>query len=1043
MYYQPKSQSNALRQEMNEAYQMDESKIVQVLLDSVEFSAQEYSQAKKTATALIEKVRASKSTEGFEALLFHYDLSCEEGVTLMCLAEALLRIPDKKNVELLIADKLGAADWEEQLGKSDSRFVNMATWGFLLSSRVLGDSKAHYLKSVWQRMVSKLGKPVIRVVVNRAMKMLGEQFVVGQTIEEALENSTEKKEMGYVYSYDMLGEVAMTRLDAKAYFDAYYQAILALGVNKHPEKSIFDRPSISIKLSALYPRYDFFHYDEAVTELSSLLLILVKLAKDNHVSVTVDAEECDRLDMSLDIVENVFTDKSLKNWEGFGLAVQAYQKRATYVIDWLVELAKKEQKRMQIRLVKGAYWDSEIKWAQEQGLPAYPLFTRKESTDVSYLVCARKMLNAKKDVYSQFATHNALSVSAVLAMIGGDKSYEFEFQNLQGMGKVLHDKIVSDDGLNLKSRIYAPVGAHEDLLPYLMRRLLENGANTSFVNRIMRNDVSVEELVENPADVLRNRSTFYHPNIPLPVQLFADRKNAMGVLLTDFSEIKKLDQAFSELAEKRLSFKAPKHFKNTKVIEHYSPACKTELLGSSYELGEQDLKTLYTRATDAFAAWSATDVLMRCELLRKIAVQLEEHQDQLLWLIMKEGGRILEDAVSELREAIDFCRYYAAHAAENLGEQVLPGPTGESNHLRKVGRGVVLAISPWNFPLAIFLGQITAGLVTGNCVIAKPARQTQLIANVVAELCYQAGVPKEVLQLACASGRLVNEVLINQSDIAGILFTGSNETAWTINQSLAQKRSAIIPFIAETGGMNAMIADSSALPEQLVEDVVFSAFDSAGQRCSALRVLFIQEDIADTVIKMLAGAMAELDIGDPTALATHVGPVIDGQAKKQLQGYISELAKTAKLIYQVDLPSDCEQGHFVTPCAYEIQDASVLKEEVFGPILHVVRYSQDKLLDVIETINDWGFGLTFGVHSRVGQTVELIQSRVKAGNIYVNRNTVGAVVGVQPFGGMGLSGTGPKAGGPNYLERLCQEQTITVNTTAVGGNASLMTLEDQ
>lgn len=1031
------------RSTLNKAYRMDEATCVNKLFAILELTPTIEQKIQQRARQLITEVREQeKERSGINLLMTHYDLSTEEGILLMCLAEALLRVPDKETKKLLIRDKLTSASWEKHIGASESSFVNMATWGLALSGKLLRKDKKGNFISIWRGLVRRSGEPVIRKAVHQAMRLLSENFVLGRTIPEAVKNSQTALKEGYRYSYDMLGEVARTQADADTYYRAYYNAIAELG-KSNSKHDIFDSPGISVKLSALHPRYEYRERALVVPLLIARVKELALHAKANHLSMTIDAEEAELLDMSLDIFEGVYSDAEFNDWEGLGLAVQAYQKRAIPLVEWLIDLAHTQQRRIHIRLVKGAYWDTEVKRTQMEGLNDYPVFTRKVNTDVSYLACAKKLLSAQDVIYPQFATHNAYSVAAILTMVG-DKAheYQFEFQNLQGMGKALHNHIVGKDKMNFPCRIYAPVGSHEDLLPYLVRRLLENGANSSFVNRISDKKMPLNTLIESPLAKIKTFAVIPNPKIPLPKDIFgATRVNSAGLDLSNTEVFAELNTEIAKAAKKKWQA-APftREVKNGKPV--FDPLDLRRQVGVVEQATPDDVKKAVKNATDAFPQWDARDVSERADILRKASVLLEKHRAELMYLAVREGGRTLPNVLSEIREAVDFCRYYAFHAENHLADIVLPGYTGETNILRTHGRGIFLCVSPWNFPVAIFTGQVAAALVSGNAVIAKPARQTPLTAALIVKLFHEAGVAKEVLQLMPGRGDIVGAELVTNPVVHGVLLTGSNATARSIQQSLADREGPIVPLVAETGGVNAMIVDSTALPEQLVRDVIMSAFDSAGQRCSALRVLFIQDDIADHVIKMLAGAMAEIRIGDPMDLSVDVGPVIDEDAKKMLTAHAAELQAKAKLIYKVELPPETKHGIFVAPQAYELPDLTLCRTEFFGPILHVIRYRRKDLDNVIDDINNLGYGLTFGIQSRIDEQVQHIQRRIKAGNIYINRNMIGAVVGVQPFGGSRLSGTGPKAGGPHYLSRLCDETTLSIDTTAAGGNASLMTMED-
>lgn len=974
--------------------------------------------------------------------MLEYDLTTEEGIALMCLAEALLRIPDQENIDKLIKDKLSSADWDARAGKSSSFFVNAATWGLMLTGKILSSdsTSASGLNKVFKKMLERAGEPVIRTAVKQAMRILGKQFVMGQTITEAIERAEKYEQKGYRFSYDMLGEGAKTAEDAERYFQAYIAAIQVTGkAAKHA--NFIDNPGISVKLSALYPRYEFTKYAQAVPAIGQKLLKLAQLCKEKNISLIVDAEEAERLDLSLDIIEYVFSHPSLDNWNGLGLAVQAYQKRAWFVLDWLIEVAQKHNKRWLIRLIKGAYWDSEIKLSQERGLDGYPVFTRKTSTDISFMACAQKIFANISHFYPMFATHNAHSVAYIFELA---REYrDFEFQCLHGMGATLYDQIVTKTTFAQPCRVYAPVGSHEDLLPYLVRRLLENGANSSFVNRISDLNLPITEIVADPQHKLATLDSIANPKIPLPTHLFKDRKNSPGMDLTNALIIQKISKKIADAWHydwHAFPSCVNKSKQNIEGIAVLDPNNHDRIVGWVHEADEQDISTAIEEVSAAYATWHKVSLDERASILEKMADKLGQHYEECIALLIREAGKTLSDAVSEVREAMDFCNYYAALARQALSPVLLPGPTGEKNQLIYEGRGPFLSISPWNFPLAIFMGQIAAALVSGNTVIAKPAEQTPLIACLAVRLFHEAGIPKNVLILLPGPGETVGAKLVSDLRIKGIMFTGSTEIAQIIQKTLANRGGPLIPFVAETGGQNAMLVDSSALPEQVVHDVIQSAFYSAGQRCSALRVLYVQENVADKIIKMLKGAMQELRVSDTSYLSTDIGPVIDKNALEQLQRHADVMNKEAELIYQVQLSEDAQKGYFFAPRVYEIKAISQLKREVFGPVLHIIRYKSKDLDRVISDINGTGYGLTFGIHSRIEETINYVVANIKVGNCYVNRNMIGAVVGVQPFGGEGLSGTGPKAGGPNYLYRLSSEKTICINTTAAGGNASLMTL---
>ena len=1040
-------------------YACDEGQHLADLLEQARVDPDTQADIQRTAEQLVVRVRAKAEDQGvIEAFMRQYDLSSEEGVLLMCVAEALLRIPDQETADKLIRDKLGDADWESHLGKSDSVLVNASTWGLMLTGKLVnlaGETRRSFADAM-RRLVGRAGEPVIRLAVRQAMRIMGHQFVMGRTIEEALKRSVRKDNAAYRHSYDMLGEAALTQADADRYLEAYRMAILAIG-RSGPNGSfrgtdVFAAPSISIKLSALHPRYEVAKRARVMAELGPRVLELAKLARMQGIGYTIDAEEADRLELSLELIERVYSDNALNGWEGLGLAIQAYQKRTPATIDWLIALARRVGRRIPVRLVKGAYWDSEIKRAQVDGHAGYPVFTRKPNTDVSYLACARKMLAATDALYPMFASHNAQTIAAVdgfarlaLGKRGGGTASRYEFQRLHGMGQDLHDEVVSPNALDTPCRVYAPVGSHEDLLPYLVRRLLENGANSSFVNRITDPDVPPAELVADPVATVSGFDFKPHPRIPQPVALYGEeRKNSMGVNFANDNELRELaEKVNASLQTWAATPLVPGAQSTAATSPVLNPANRREQVGSWQASDAATVERALSNAVAAQPAWDGLPAASRAKILEHAADLLQERLPQFVALCVKEAGKTLPDCIAEVREAVDFLRYYAQQARRMLAQpETLPGPTGESNELHLHGRGVFVCISPWNFPLAIFAGQVAAALVAGNAVIAKPAEQTNLVGFAMVKLLHEAGVPAEVVQFVPGDGVSVGAKLTADARVAGVAFTGSTETARAINRALAARDAAIGVLIAETGGQNAMIADSSALPEQLVKDVVGGAFGSAGQRCSATRILFVQRDVSNKVIGMLAGAMKELKVGDPGLLSTDIGPVIDADALAVLEAHAERMDKEAWPIGKVELGGDTADGTFFAPRAYEIDSLDRLQREVFGPVLHVIRYDADKLDTVIDAINATGYGLTLGIHSRIDETVQRIASRVRAGNCYVNRNMIGAVVGVQPFGGEGLSGTGPKAGGPHYLARFCTERTLTINTTAAGGNASLLTLAD-
>lgn len=1000
--------TSEIRQTIRDHYRCDENNIINHLLPLAEIDVTAKSRAWEKARNLVVNIRKSQVGKGgVDALLNEFALSTEEGVVLMCLAEALLRVPDKTTADNLIRDKLANGDWGSHIGNSDSLFVNASSWGLLMTGKLVNytdkDKKQQF--NMLKRTVGNLGEPVIRSAVRYAMKIMGTQFVMGRNIGEAVERAKEQEAKGYTYSYDMLGEGARTMQDADRYFDSYMNAINAIGKAANGRGPI-NSPGISIKLSAIHPRYEFSHRDRVLSEVVPRLKELALAAKSYDIGFTVDAEEADRLDISLDIIEQVFLDKDLDGWNGFGIAVQAYQKRAIFVIDWVRQLTEQAERQMMVRLVKGAYWDSEVKISQVECYEDYPVFTRKPSTDVSYQACAKKLLSYRDTIYPQFATHNAYTVATILEMAEENRD-GFEFQRLHGMGDSLYDQVVQ--GEKVSCRVYAPVGAHEDLLAYLVRRLLENGANSSFVNNIVDEDIPVESLLADPVETVTAWKDKYNPQIPMPIGIYGEeRANSKGIDLTDIDQITVMKANMDKWCEQHVGTieKVPEG-------EHAvtNPANLNEVIGHIRHVDADEMKTIVDKASEAFTAWSKTSVAERAEVLLRTADLLESHRDELIALCIKEAGKITVDGVSEVREAVDFCRYYAARAQE-----LMTNPELES-------RGVVLCISPWNFPLAIFLGQVSAAVVAGNAVVAKPAEQTSLIALRTIELMHEAGLPKDVVLPVIARGSKVGQHIIPDERIQAVMFTGSTETGTRIAQTLAARGGAPVPLIAETGGQNCMIVDSTALPEQVVDDVISSGFQSAGQRCSALRVLFLQEEIADKVIHMIKGAMQELHVDNPAFLSTDIGPVIDEKAFSTLNAHVEYLKDKATLHYQCQTPDMGDTGHyFFAPRLYEIANLSVLKEEVFGPCVHVIRFKGDDIEGVIDQVNSTGFGLTMGIHSRIEKKSEFLAQRSRAGNVYVNRNMIGAVVGVQPFGGRGLSGTGPKAGGPLYLTRLVKER---------------------
>lgn len=1034
----------ATRATINDCYRADEFEVVSERIKQATFSDSTNARIKEKASKLVEAVRMGRQkAAGIDAFLTEYALSSEEGIALMCLAEALLRIPDKETIDHLIKDKLSGANWDAHAGQSDSFFINATTWALMLTGKVLAPEKAQsQLSKTLFKLVNRSGERVIRTAVDKAMRIMSKQFVMGRTIQEALKRAQKKEAIGYRYSYDMLGEAAITAEDAERYFKAYLNSIHEIGTSIQQPSNVYTHPGISIKLSALHPRYQESQRERVLAELPPKLLLLAQAAKKYQIGLTIDAEESERLDLSLDVIERVFVDDSLDEWDGFGLAVQSYQKRAFYVLDWVAELARSKHRRVMVRLIKGAYWDSEIKKAQMQGLSDYPVFTRKVFTDVSFQACAKKLMSMTDAIYPQFATHNAYTVAMILELVGDYR--DFEFQCLHGMGNELYDEIVPVKQLGIPCRIYAPVGSHEDLLPYLVRRLLENGANSSFVNRIVDEKAPIETLVEDPVVKAHHLLAKINQNIPLPGSIFwPERQNSTGADLSDRKVLALLQDSLLTFENK--SYEAtPLIAKFTPHAEHKSePVLSPQTqhcIGQVTAARTEDVDLALQHAIHSLPAWRNTSVADRAQCLDRIAAIYEQHMSEFIYLLSKEAGKTVPDCIAEIREAVDFCRYYANQAMALLNHPIqLDGYTGEKNSLSLHPRGTLLCISPWNFPLAIFTGQIVAALVTGNTVIAKPAEQTPLIADFAVKLMHQAGVPPEVLQCLPGPGETIGAALTKDKRIKGVLFTGSTHTAHLIQLSLAQRKGEIVPLIAETGGLNAMIVDSSALLEQVVNDAILSAFGSAGQRCSALRVLYIQEDVFDRCMRLLKGAMQELVMNEPGLLSTDIGPVIDKEALDKLKNHVASMKD--HLLYECSVPPELS-GYFMPPTVIQLDSISALPEEIFGPVLHVIKYKQNELDRVISDINATHYGLTFGIHSRINSTVEYIHNQLQVGNCYVNRNMIGAVVGLQPFGGEGLSGTGPKAGGPFYLQRLCVERTLTIDTTASGGNASLMSLPD-
>ncbi len=993
----PPISQDRLRRVIRELYLADESGVIDALIAEADLSPSVRESISRTAAALVTEVRASGSPSMMENFLAEYGLTTREGVALMCLAEALLRVPDAQTIDELIEDKISPGNWGEHLGHSGSPLVNASTWALLLTGKIVAPEDEKGLRVTLRGLIKRLGEPLVRTAVAQAMRELGRHFVLGTSIEKASRRARDLEARGYTYSYDMLGEAARTEADARRYHLAYSDAITALaGACRHDD--IRDNPGISVKLSALHPRYELGQHRRVIDELVPRVTSLATLARSANMGFNIDAEEADRLDISLDVIEAVLANPALRGWHGFGVVVQAFGKRAAGVLDWLYALTGKLDRKIMVRLVKGAYWDTEIKRAQVLGLDGYPVFTRKVCTDVAYLACAHKLLGMADRIYPQFATHNAHSVAAVLELAGARR--DFEFQRLHGMGEALHDYVHRRHGT--RCRIYAPVGEHQDLLAYLVRRLLENGANSSFVNQIVDTSISAESIARDPIAQVEQLDTAANPKIPLPADIYGNRRrNSSGWDITDLNTLQQLDHERQPLAGK--TWRAAPTAADISALasrQVRNPAVPGDLVGEVFDATPEVVAGAIERAMQAFPGWSEAAARERAECLRRVADLYEAHAAELFALLAREAGKTWLDAVGEVREAVDFARYYASRI--------------EFLDADWRARGAIACISPWNFPLAIFSGQILAALAAGNCVLAKPAEQTSLIAAFALELMHRAGIPADVVQLLPGGGD-IGAALSADARIAGVCFTGSTATAQHINRNMAHHLAPEAPLIAETGGLNAMIVDSTALPEQVVRDVLASAFQSAGQRCSALRMLYLQEDVADRILTMLFGAMDELKLGDPWHLATDVGPVIDAAAKSKIDDHCNRLAADGRLLKRLDTPA---QGLFCAPTVIELDGIEQLEEEIFGPVLHVARFEAGEIDAVVDAINARGYGLTFGMHTRVDTRVEQVVKRIRVGNIYINRNQIGAVVGTQPFGGEALSGTGPKAGGPWYLSRF-------------------------
>lgn len=1018
MTQRPESESilTDIRQAIRDHYLADEAENVRRLIAEADMDEDLRRRASSRAADLVRTIRTTTNPTMMENFLAQYGLSTKEGVALMCLAEALLRVPDAETIDALISDKIAPSQWGQHLGQSSSSLINASTWALMLTGHVLKGNEEEGLISSLHNMVKRLGEPVVRTAVAGAMKELGRQFVLGTTIERATARGSAMEAKGYTYSYDMLGESARTEADAKKYHLAYSDAITALA-SRCTSEITHENPGISVKLSALHPRYEAGKRMRVLTELTSRAFALALLAKSANMPFNIDAEEMDRLDLSLDVIEQVLSDPALAGWDGFGVVVQAYGHRASFVIDWLYHLSSKLDRKITVRLVKGAYWDTEIKRAQVMGLEGFPVFTRKINSDVSYLSCARRLLTMTDRIYPQFASHNAHSVAAIMELADdmGITKADYEFQRLHGMGESLFETVVRQDKVNC--RIYAPVGAHSDLLAYLVRRLLENGANSSFVNQIVDEEISPEEIARDPvAQILELGDAIANPNLIWPKDIFgSNRKNARGWDHTEVTTIAALDRARDAYKDHIWQAKPliAGDLSASETISAVNPAIPSDKVGDVIEALPCDVETALAAGKKGFEDWSSFPVGQRADILRKVADLLEANAEELFALATREAGKIMLDCIGEVREAVDFARFYANEAERLTADR------------KQSARGVITCISPWNFPLAIFTGQIMAALAAGNAVIAKPAGQTPLMAYRAVELMHEAGIPVAALQLLPGDGPTVGAPLTSDPRIAGVCFTGSTATAQVINKAMAEKIAPEAPLIAETGGLNAMIVDSTALPEQAVRDIVASSFQSAGQRCSALRMLYLQEDIADKAIEMLKGAMDELALGDPWDWATDVGPVIDELAKAKIDAHCDRFEKAGKLLKRLDIPAE---GLFCAPTLIELAGIEELEEEIFGPVLHVARFAASDLPKVIDTINARKYGLTFGLHTRLDNRVQEIVDQIHAGNIYVNRNQIGAIVGSQPFGGEGLSGTGPKAGGPHYVSRFFRPEAMAAES---------------
>ncbi len=1018
-------------------YLSSEEDAVQELLMGYSLSQSQRDTTKAYAMDFLGAIRNAKPGIRVETLLKEYGLDNQEGVTLMCLAEALLRIPDQDTAERFLQDRLQQGNWADHLGHSDARWVNASTWGLLITGKLInkGELPGNWLSDSFRGLFRRLGEPLVLSAVKQAMMVIGQQFVAGESIAEAVQRSQSATEKGYFHSYDMLGEAAITEADAHRYQHSYADAISYLSDQLQDRKH---HAGISIKLSALHPRFELrqsAYLDQLYDRLVSLLL----LAQEKDIAVTIDAEESWRLEPTLMMFARVIAHNQLRNWGKLGIAVQAYQKRAPGIVQWLMDLSKTLHCQIPLRLVKGAYWDTEIKQAQQLGLEDYPVFTQKEHTDLSFLYCAQLLLSSRHFLYPQFATHNAHTAASILTMAQQNQFQHYEFQRLHGMGESLYDHLF-ETVEGIRCRVYSPVGQFSELLPYMVRRLLENGANTSFVRQIQLNQSEGNWLIEEPTDSIKALGQLRNPRIPLPRRIFyPERKNSRGINLEAMTTLQSLSRSMADQLEQQPDIQWQNDSKNQPI---FNPAAPHELVGVFKLATRHDCLQAFDDSCAAWQSWRQVEVDERADLLDRTAKLFEQHYEELMLLTMREAGKTLVNAQGEVREAVDFLRYYANQARLLFDPQSLPSVTGEENTLQLEGKGPVLCISPWNFPLAIFTGQVAAALAAGNTVLAKPSTFTPLIAQKAIELFHLAGFPKKVVQVVTARGKTIEENILRESALRAVMFTGSTSAAKQINRKIGERDGPIIPLIAETGGQNAMIVDSSALTEQVVRDIVQSAFDSAGQRCSALRVLFVQEDVKQKTLNTLMGYLDTFRVGDPLDWETDMGPVITADSKSELMRHLDHSRSMDRILYQGKLAptlENADSGHYLPPTIIELDNLSELHEEVFGPILHVISYPAHNVDSIIDQINKTGFGLTLGVHSRINGFCEMVAQRAHVGNIYINRNMIGATVGSQPFGGQDLSGTGPKAGGPHYLLRLANEKTISVNTAAVGGNTKLLT----